>query len=436
MREEVARQDVGERMHAFARQLFPICRSITGNGVRETLRLIGQRLPALQVREVPSGQKCFDWEVPLEWNIEDAFILDEHGERIVDFKRHNLHVVGYSVPVDKELSLDELQPHLHSLPELPSAIPYLTSYYRPTWGFCLAHDQRVKLRPGRYRVKIDSSLKAGSLSYGELILPGLTQEEILLSTYICHPSMGNNELSGPVVTTQLAEDLMALRPRRYTYRIVFLPETIGPIVYLSQNLLEMKRNVRAGFVISCVGDDKGYSFIPSRLGGTIADRVAMHVLKHRAPEFKSFSFLDRGSDERQYCSPGVDLPVVSILRTRYLDYPEYHTSLDDLDLISPSGLAGAHDKLSRCLKTLEENKTYKVTCLGEPQLGKRGLYPALSTKDSTRQTQDMLNLIAYSDGQHDLLMIADKIGLYFEDLLPVVQRLLEARVLLPVGQSQ
>ena len=301
--------------YELAKILFPINRSITGDGVRETLKIISQTLPSLVQYEVPTGTHCFDWEVPKEWNIKNAYLLDPNGKRILDFKNHNLHVVGYSVPIDKEITLDDLQPHLHSIPEQPSAIPYVTSYYKEQWGFCLEHRQREGLKDGSYRAVIDSSLKQGHMTYGELILPGESKDEILLSTYICHPSMANNELSGPTVTTMLAKWLISQPTLRYTYRIVFIPETIGSICYLSQHMDEMKKNTIAGFNISCVGDNRNYSYLPSRKGNTIADRAAKHVLEHHAANYTQYNFLDRRSDERQYCSIGVDLPVVTVART-------------------------------------------------------------------------------------------------------------------------
>jgi aminopeptidase-like protein len=420
----------GDEMHEWARELFPICRSITGDGVRQTLRFINGLLSnRLTLHEVPSGTQAFDWAVPREWNIREAWIRDQTGRTVVDFRQSNLHVVGYSIPVDQTLTLEELQSHLHSLPQQPDAIPYVTSYYAERWGFCLTENQRRTLAPGTYQVHIDSALTAGSLTYGELVIPGETSEEILLSTYVCHPSMANNELSGPVVTTNLARWLLSLPRRRYTYRIVFIPETIGSIVYLSRNFEAMKRHTVAGFVVTCVGDDRTYSLLRSRYGTTYADKVAKNVLAAHFPGFIEYSFLDRGSDERQYGAPGIDLPVVSIMRSKYTEYPEYHTSLDDLAFVTPSGLAGSFEVLRKCCQALERNRRYRVTALCEPQLGKRGLYPTLSTKETRALTRTMTDFIAYADGSNDLIDISNRIGAPVWDLYPIVDKLLAADLL-------
>jgi aminopeptidase-like protein len=421
--------NVGDQMYGWARDLFPICRSLTGNGVRETLGYLKKLLPGLEIREVPSGSKVFDWVIPDEWNVSDAYIVNESGTRVVDFRENNLHVVGYSTPVSAEMTLEELQPHLHSLPALPDAIPYVTSYYEKRWGFCLTQRVRDTLPRGKYRVVIDSTLAPGSLTYAELLLPGSDQREVLLSTYVCHPSLANNELSGPVVTAALAMWLSSLPQRRYTYRIVFVPETIGSITYLSRNLDEMKRKTVAGFVVTCVGDDRGYSFLESRSANTLADQITKHVIKHHYPGCLTYTFLDRGSDERQYGSPGVDLPVVSLMRSKYGTYPEYHTSLDNLSLISPAGLSGAFCALQRCISLIEANATYRTTCLGEPQMGRRGLYPTLSQLGSGLHVQTMMNILGYADGGLDLVSLADRIGASAEACLPIITRLLEEGLL-------
>jgi aminopeptidase-like protein len=393
-------------MYAWAEDIFPICRSLTGPGVRATLAYIQKQLPGLEIIGIPSGYQAFDWTVPNEWIVRDAYVINENGDRIIDFKVNNLHLVGYSEPTDQWLNLEELNNHLYSLPDQPDAIPYVTSYYKRSWGFCLTHNNRMSLTPGQYRAVIDADLKPGIMNYAELIVPGETDEEILLSTYICHPSMANNEISGPIVTTALAQWIQSLKNRRYTYRIVFLPETIGSIVYLSQNLQKMKAKTIAGFVITCVGDNRAYSLLPSRTGITLADRVAEHVLNNHTENYIRYSFLERGSDERQYCSPLIDLPVVSIMRTKYGKYTEYHTSKDDLSLINPDGLEGGYECIRKCLEALEANWFYKATIPCEPQLGKRGLYNISSNDDIDLQG----NVLAYADGKTDLIAMANIIG--------------------------
>jgi aminopeptidase-like protein len=397
-------------MHRWARELFPIARSLTVPGVRETLAYLQRLLPGLTVQSVPSGTRAFDWTVPDEWTIRDAYIADEAGERVVDFKQSNLHVVGYSTPVEGWFTREDLDKRLHSMPSMPDAIPYVTSYYARTWGFCLTQRQRDMLGPGRYFVKIDSELKPSVLNYGELILPGRATSEVLLSTYVCHPSLANNELSGPVVTTALARWLQAKSDRRYTYRIVFVPETIGSIVYLSRHLADLKQRVIAGFVLTCVGDDRAYSFLPSRRGDTRADRAARQAFRDLGIDPVQYSFLERGSDERQYCSPGVDLPVCSIMRSKYAVYPEYHTSLDDLSLVTQQGLEGALAVYRRAIEHLEASRIYRAVYPCEPQLGKRGLYPTTSTRESGAHVRTMMNLLAHADGANDLPTIAETIG--------------------------
>jgi aminopeptidase-like protein len=397
-------------MHGWATDLFPIARSLTGPGVRDTLGYLQRLLPGLTVHAVPSGTRVFDWTVPDEWTIRDAYIADRSGRRVVDFRQSNLHVVGYSIPVDGWFDRAELDRHLHSLPDLPDAIPYVTSYYARNWGFCVTQRQREGLKDDRYQVKIDSDLKPGMLNYAELILAGRENTEILLSTYICHPSLANNELSGPVVTTALGRWLRGLPERRFTYRLIFVPETIGSIVYLSRHLAALKQRVAAGFVLTCVGDERAYSFLPSRRGDTLADRAARRAFKDLGISPIEYSFLDRGSDERQYCSPGVDLPVCSIMRSKYGIYPEYHTSLDDLQLVTQQGLSGAFNLYRHTIALLEANRIYRAVHPCEPQLGKRGLYPTVSTRESGRHVRTMMNVLAYADGTRDLLEIADTIG--------------------------
>lgn len=425
----VDRNNAVEPMHDWLRALFPICRSLTGEGTRATLAFIRDLVPELELHAVPSGTRAFDWVVPDEWNIRDAYIADAEGRRLVDFRQSNLHVVGYSTPQDAVMSREELEPHLHSLPNMPDAIPYVTSYYQRRWGFCLSDRQRHDLGPGPFRVVIDSTLQPGVLNYGEVRLQGSSTSEVLLSTYICHPSMANNELSGPVVATALARWLRALPDRRLSYRILFVPETIGALVYISRHLPELKAHTVAGFVLTCMGDERAWSFMPSRRGGTLADRVAKHVLRHRVGEYSAYSFLERGSDERQYCSPGIDLPVVSIMRSKYTTFPEYHTSLDDPDFVTQDGLAASLGVLKSCLEILEANNIYKTTTLGEPQLSSRGLYPSLSSASTRMQVARIMNFLAYADGSADLLEIADTIGIPATEAAEIATRLLAAGVL-------
>ena len=418
---------IGNEMYALCDRLFPICRSITGNGVRETLRVLQSICPAMTLHEVPTGTQVFDWTVPKEWNIRDAWIKNSKGEKILDFAESNLHVMGYSLPVNKDVSLAELLPLIHTQPDQPDAIPYVTSYYKERYGFCMSQEQKDALQEDTYHIYIDSELKDGSLTYGEILIPSTegNKDEIFLSTYVCHPSMANNELSGPAVTIYLTKWLWEKKNRRYNYRIIFIPETIGAITYLSQHLPEMKKNIRAGFNTSCVGDDRTYSYVASRYGNTLADKVAKNVLSFRYPEYKRYSFLQRGSDERQYNAPGVDLPVCAVCRSKYVEYPEYHTSKDNMGLISPTGLQGAYEVYRDMIEALEYNHKYKIQCLGEPQLGKRGLYPTVSQKGCYDDIKSMMNFIAYADGSNDLIDVSNRIHTPVKQLIPVIEKLLE-----------
>ena len=425
---------IGSDIHNFARELWPIHRSITGEGVRETLQKIGTHLPKLDIRSVPSGTTVFDWVIPKEWWVNEAYIVTPKGEKICEFCENNLHLLGYSIPFEGELSLTELKNHLYTLPGQPNAIPYITSYYQERWGFCLTQDQFDGLKEGTYSVRIDTKMFDGVLNFAELLIKGKSEKEIFLSTYVCHPSMANNELSGPTVVTFLAKWLTQLEAPEYSYRIIFIPETIGAIAYLSLHHEAMKRNIVAGFNVSCVGDDRAYSYLPSRDGNTISDTVAKHVLKWIDADFNSYSWFDRRSDERQYCSPGIDLPIASIMRTKYGQYPEYHTSLDDLEnVVTAQGLDGGYWAIRRAIETIERNRIYKVTVFCEPQMGKRGLYPTLSTKNSGDKVKLMMDFISICDGNSSLLVIAETLNVPIWTLYNLVDKLESKELITVIG---
>jgi aminopeptidase-like protein len=424
----------GDFMHALATRLFPITRSITGNGVRQTLAILQEHLPALTINEVPTGTQVFDWQVPSEWNITGATLTGPDGTVIADLANCNLHVVGYSIPVDIELTLDELQAHLHSIPGQPDAIPYMTSYYNPTWGFCLTHEAREQLKTGTYRAQINSTLEPGSLTYGELVIPGESTDEIFISTYVCHPSMANNELSGPMVSTALARWIAAQPTRHYTYRFVFVPETIGAITYSALNLGHLKSHVVAGFNLTCIGDDRAYTYLASRGGNLRLDRLAKRVLESR-DNVRHYSYLARGSDERHYCAPGVDLPLISLMRSRYADYPEYHTSLDDLiNVVTPSGLQGGFDMVRECLEILESEPVFTATQLAEPQLGRRGLYHLIMGKSVENVVMLRTDILAYADGQHSVTDMSEMFGVPVDTLITMIDELKEHNLLTPHHQ--
>lgn len=421
-------------MYELAQKLFKIPRSITGNGVRETLKILKDICPLMKIVEVPTGTKAFDWQVPKEWNIKDGWIKNSKGEKIIDFKENNLHVMSYSTPVHKKVNLNELLENIYTLPEQPGWIPYITSYYKECCGFCMSENLKNSLQEDEYEIFIDSELKKGSLTYGEIIIPGKSKKEVLLSTYICHPQMANNELSGPCVAIHLAKWLKG-RKNRYTYRIVFVPETIGSIVYLSKNLKKMKKNTIAGFVLTCLGDNNNYSYLESPYANTLADKVAQNVLKYHVSDYKTYSYLTRGSDERQYCSVGIELPVCSVMRTKYGEYPEYHTSADDLNFISIEGLNGSFEVYKKIITVLENNEKYRMKYCCEPQLGKRGLYPTTSTKDAKPAIRNIINFIAYANGKNDLIDISNIINMEIEKLLPIVEDLKKAKLIEVVNEK-
>ncbi len=406
-------------------RLYPLNRSITGDGVRKSLDILQEYIP-IDVREVPSGTKVLDWSIPKEWNITEAYIVDlQTNKKIVDFKDHNLHIVGYSIPVDAVLTFEELDSHLFKIESQPDAIPYVTSYYREFWGFCLTYEVYQKInRDSRFHVVIKSSLCDGSLTYADLVIPGQTEEEIFISTYICHPSMVNNELSGMVISAFLAKWMLEKKSHRYTYRFVFVPETIGAITYLHYHVDHLKEKVIGGFNISCVGDEGLFSYLPSRYGDNLSDKIALHVLGHSGP-FRKYTYLDRGSDERQYCAPGVDLPICSILRSKFGEYAEYHTSLDNFNFVTEVGLSESFEMYRRCLELFEVNCRPVVQVMGEPQLGKRGLYPLLSTRSSGLVVRNMMNFLAYCDGTNDFVDICNRIGIPYWDALLFFDQLVE-----------
>ena len=416
-------------MYDLAVRLFPICRSITGDGFRQSLDIIREQVPEMKVFEVPTGTQVFDWTVPKEWNIRGGWIRRMNGETVVDFCDSNLHVLGYSVPVHQKVSREELLEHVYTQPEQPDWIPYVTSYYKERWGFCMSERQKQQMTDEAYEVMIDSTLEDGSLTYGELIVPGETDEEVFFSTYLCHPSMANNELSGPCLMAALINYVNSLPRRRYTYRFVIVPETIGSITYLSRNLEAMQQHVKAGFVLSCVGDDRTYSMVSTKYEDTLADRVLENVLRFHAPDFIRYSFMKRASDERQYGSAGVGLPVCAFCRSKYHEYPEYHTSADDLSLISPEGLQGSYDVMVKVINALEHNRHYRMTCPCEPQLGKRGLYPTISQKGTYEAFRAMQHFTAYADGRNDLIGISNLIGTPVDQLITIVAKLTEHQLL-------
>jgi aminopeptidase-like protein len=405
---------VGPEIYGLIEKLYPICRSITGDGFRQTLEHLRKQIP-LAVHEVPSGTRVFDWTVPKEWNVRDAYVKNARGERVIDFQKHNLHLVSYSKPIHSKMPLGELRKHLHTLPDRPELIPYRTSYYSENWGFCLPHRDLLQMEEGEYEVCIDSSLQDGTLTFGEYYIPGQTSDEVLISCHACHPSLCNDNLSGVTVATFLAKHLTGAA-LRYSYRFLFIPGTIGSITWLSLNESRATR-IRHGLVLTCVGDRGGLTYKKTRSGDAEIDRATAHVLKHSGQSHEIVDFSPYGYDERQYGSPAFNLPVGCLMRTPHGRFPEYHTSADNLDFVDAPSLA---DTFSRCLAifhVLENNKVYlnqSPKC--EPQLGKRGLYGSIGGRDVRTSELAMLWVLNFSDGNHSLLDIAERSGMEFRAL--------------------
>ena len=397
--------------------LFPICRSITGKGTLKTLKLIKKEFKDLKIKKIKSGEKVFDWVIPPEWNIKEAYIVDKNGVKIVDFKNNNLHIIGYSIKVNRIIKKKDLIKNLFYLKEQPDAIPYITSYYKKRWGFCLTYNQFKEINikysdEDAFKVVINSNLNNnGSLNYGELIIKGKSRKEILISTYICHPSMANNELSGPIVSMSLINYFIGKKLNK-TLRFIFIPETIGSIAYLSRNLKYLKRYVIGGYNLSCIGDERKHSCMLSKNKNSPSDEALMlSYKKMNIRNYKIYPFLNRGSDERQYNSPGIDLGITSIFRSKYTEYPEYHTSLDNFDVVTLKGLTGGYNVAKNSIKIIQNN-TYPISkILCEPQMGKRGLYPTLSVKSRRKETKKFMDFLQYSDGFNSLNKISKLINL-------------------------
>ena len=427
-------QDIATELYRWATDLFPICRSITGRGLRETLGRLAELLP-LTIHEVPTGTRVLDWTIPLEWNIREAWVENSRGDRVIDFRRSNLHVVSYSRPVRARLGLAELKPHLLTLPEHPDWIPYRTTYYSEGWGFCLSHRQFLSLAEDEYEVCIDTSLEPGHLSYAESVLPGETDEEVLISCHVCHPSLGNDNLSGVVVAAFLGRHLVT-RARRYTYRLLFVPGTIGAITWLALNESRARR-ITHGLVLTSLGDPGHPTYKRSRRGNATIDRVVSHVLAARGGEHEILDFSPSGYDERQYCSPGFDLPVGRLSRALPGGYPEYHTSADNLDFIRPAALADSFALCAAVLDVLDANRTYvSRNPKGEPQLGRRGLYHAVGGGPQEADESAMLWVLNLADGRHTLLDIAERARLPFTAIQRAAERLMVHDLLEePAGQA-
>jgi aminopeptidase-like protein len=422
----------GQSMHGLIGELYPICRSITGDGVRQTLAKINERV-RLQVTEVPTGTPVLDWTIPREWNIRDAYVKNTSGDRVVDFRAHTLHVVSYSAPVSATMPLAELKKHLHSLPEQPDLIPYRTSYYKESWGFCLADNVLKSLRDGEYEVCVDSTLAPGNLTYGECILRGESDDEVLVSCHVCHPSLADDNLSGIAVAVELARTL-ADRPRRLTWRFLFIPGTIGSIAWLARHDGDLER-IKHGLVLSCIGDPGAFTYKKSRRGNATIDRAVAHVLRHSGAEHRVIDFFPYGYDERQYCAPGFDLPVGCFMRSQHGTFPEYHTSADNLTFVTPQALEQSFATLWSVGQVIERDRVcVNLSPKGEPQLGKRGLYEGLGGSADRRQYElALLWVLNQSDGSHSLLDIAERAAMPFEIIARAADALTKAGLLKTVS---
>lgn len=421
-------ESIGKEMYSLMKRLYPICRSITGDGVRETLDIIKQIIP-IDIKNVPTDTKVFDWVVPKEWNIKDAYIKNSKGEKIVDFRKSNLHVLNYSIPVSKKMNLEELKRHLFTLPEHPDWIPYRTSYYKENWGFCITYNQFKKLREDKYHVVIDSKLEKGHLNYGELYLKGKIKDEVLISTYLCHPSLCNDNLSGVALTTYLAL-LLKNMDLKCSYRFLFIPETIGSITWLSRNEDKVS-NIKHGLVVTCVGDRGNLTYKKSREGSATIDKIVEKVLIDSGDKYKIIDFFPLGSDERQFSSPGFNLPVGSLMRTFYYEFPEYHTSADNLDFMSPKHLADSLEKYMKIMYIIENNSKYiNLNPKCEPQLGRRGLYNMIGGKKAV-DLSAILWVLNLSDGANSLLDISIRSGISFEQIKNAADILLLKDLLAP-----
>ncbi|QQF52223.1 DUF4910 domain-containing protein [Campylobacter fetus subsp. venerealis] len=416
-------------MYELAKKLFNIPRSITGDGFRRSLDILNLAAGGgITKFSIPSGTKCFDWIVPAEWIVRDAYIVAPNGEKICEFKKHNLHLLNYSAPVHKTLSLEELQSHLYSLPHLPDAIPYVTSYYEKRWGFCISHNQRTSLKDGIYEVFIDTEFNSnGELNYGEILVPAssCSKDEILISTYLCHPQMANNELSGPVVLTELIKWVKTLKNREFNYRFIIVPETIGSICYISKHYETLKQNVKAGFVLSCIGDERAYSVVLSPDEDSLSDKAALHTVKFLSKNPQIYSFLYRGSDERQFNTPDLNLGIVTLCRSKFGEYKEYHTSLDDLSLITKKGLEEGLLYAKNMILNLEINKTYRLNTTCEPNLGSRGLIFTINKGAYPSDMTLIRDFLAYCNGKRSVIDIADKLGVEAKSLKDLVENLLK-----------